>query len=69
MLAVEKDRPAAVRFELFTGADAVGPIALYESLGYRIFSREQYERWAMVWLAKDRPAPTVGGNTPLHWQA
>jgi len=66
MLAVEEDRPAAARFELFTGAEALGPIALYESLGYRIFSREQYEHWAMVWLAKDRPAPTVGGSAPLH---
>jgi ribosomal protein S18 acetylase RimI-like enzyme len=69
MLAVEEDRPTAIRFELFTGADAVGPIALYESLGYRVFSREQFERWAMVWLAKDRSAPTVGTDTPLHWQA
>lgn len=69
MTALEEDRPAAIRFELFTGAEAVGPIALYESLGYRVFSREQFERWAMVWLAKDRSAPTVGADAPLHWQA
>ena len=69
MLAVEEDRPTASRFELFTGAEAVGPIALYESLGYGIFSREQFERWAMVWLAKDRSAPTVCADAPLHWQA
>jgi predicted N-acetyltransferase YhbS len=69
MLAVEEDRPTTIRFELFTGAEAVGPIALYESLGFRIFSREQFEQWAMVWLARERSEPTVGVDAPLHWQA
>ena len=68
MLAIEQDRPTVARFELFTGAEAVGPIALYESLGYRIFSREQSDRWTMVWLAKERSVPTVCESAPLHWQ-
>jgi predicted N-acetyltransferase YhbS len=54
MLAVEADRPATTRFELFTGAEAAGPIALYERIGYHIFSRQQFEQWSMVWLAKER---------------
>jgi predicted N-acetyltransferase YhbS len=53
MLAAEEDRPEAARFELFTGAEAAGPIALYERLGYRIFSRETFQEWSMVWLGKD----------------
>jgi len=69
MLAVESDRPMTTRFELYTGAGAAGPIALYERLGYRIFLREQFERWEMVWLAKDRPVPTAAEDAPLHWQA
>jgi predicted N-acetyltransferase YhbS len=54
MLAAEADRPTATRFELFTGAEAAGPIALYERLGYHIFSRETHGQWSMVWLAKER---------------
>jgi predicted N-acetyltransferase YhbS len=69
MLAVESDRPTTTRFELFTGAGAAGPITLYERLGYRIFLRERFERWEMVWLAKERAVPTVSEDAPLHWSA
>ncbi len=54
MLAAEADRPEATRFELFTGAEAAGPIALYERLGFHIFSRQTFQQWSMVWLAKER---------------
>lgn len=57
LLALESDHPGATRFELFTGGEATGPLALYDRLGYRVFSREQYEHYSMVWLAKDRRAP------------
>lgn len=65
MLALQEAFPAATRFELFTGADAVEPLALYACLGYRIFSREQFESWSMVWLAKERDGATASGSAPL----
>jgi predicted N-acetyltransferase YhbS len=35
MIALETAYPDAPRFEVFTGSLSVGPLALYESLGYR----------------------------------
>jgi len=59
MAALEDAFPSADRFELFTGADAVEPLALYARLGYRIFRREQFESWSMVWLGKERDGATA----------
>lgn len=54
MNAIEVAYPDADRFELFTGADAVEPLALYAKLGYREFRREDIGHIMLVWLAKDR---------------
>lgn len=69
MLALEGSYPEASRFELYTGAEAVEPLALYARLGYRIFRREEYEAWSMVWLAKDRSRATAADDAPLHWSS
>jgi N-acetylglutamate synthase-like GNAT family acetyltransferase len=54
MLALEDAFPQAQCFELFTGANAIGPLSLYESLGYRqIEPREQFG-FPLVWLEKAR---------------
>lgn len=66
MLAVEESFPAASRFELFTGAEAHEPLALYARLGYSIFRHQDYATWRMVWLAKDRGDATAPADTPLH---
>jgi len=44
--------PHAERFELFTGAEASGPIHLYEKLGYSITSTDSSQGWDLVWLGK-----------------
>jgi len=54
MLALEDAYPAASRFELFTGAEAVGPIALYTSLGYRIVESRRDMGFPLVYLEKCR---------------
>ena len=54
MRAVEQAYPKSRRFELFTGAEAEVPLALYEGLGYRTFKRQAGENVDIVWLAKDR---------------
>lgn len=54
MSALEEAYPDAARFELFTGADAAEPLALYAKLGYREFRREDVGHVMLVWLAKDR---------------
>ena len=54
MCALEDSFPDASRFELFTGAEAVAPLALYDRLGYRQFAREGHEGATFLWLAKDR---------------
>ena len=51
---VELRYPQARRFELFTGAEAEGPLALYGSLGYLPFRRQAGESVDIVWLAKER---------------
>lgn len=55
MRALEDAFPSAERFELFTGADAAGPIALYESLGYSIFATETMGPWTLVRMERRRP--------------
>jgi ribosomal protein S18 acetylase RimI-like enzyme len=55
MIAIEEAYPDVGRFELFTGRDAVGPIRLYESLGYRIVRDEEVRPdLFLVWLEKCR---------------
>ena len=55
MLALEDAYPDVERFVLFTGREAVGPIGLYESLGYRIVRDEEVRPGMfLVWLEKCR---------------
>jgi ribosomal protein S18 acetylase RimI-like enzyme len=54
MRAVEDRFPEARRFELFTGAEATVPLALYRSMGYRVIRTEPGDAVPVVWLAKDR---------------
>jgi ribosomal protein S18 acetylase RimI-like enzyme len=54
MRYLEDSYPDADRFELFTGADAAAPLALYARLGYSEFSRQDLGAVTLVWLAKDR---------------
>lgn len=53
MRAVESAFPQAERYVLFTGAAAVGPLHLYDKLGYTATRSEVYEgRFELVWLEK-----------------
>jgi GNAT superfamily N-acetyltransferase len=55
MRALEDAFPDAGRFELFTAAAAVEPLALYAKLGYTVFRRQLTdEGYEMVWLEKIR---------------
>jgi ribosomal protein S18 acetylase RimI-like enzyme len=55
MVAVEDAFPSADRFELFTGSDAVGPLRLYDSLGYTVMRNEDVVTDVpLVWLEKCR---------------
>jgi ribosomal protein S18 acetylase RimI-like enzyme len=54
MRCLEDSYPDVARFELFTGADAAAPLALYTRRGYAEFEREGVGRVVLVWLAKDR---------------
>lgn len=54
MRALEDAYPEAERFELFTGAMAAGPIALYESLGYRLIEPREDMGFPLVWFEKCR---------------
>lgn len=54
MRALEDAYPEAQRFELFTGAMASGPIALYESLGYRLIEPREDMGFPLVWFEKCR---------------
>lgn len=56
MLGLEAAFTDACRFELYTGSNATGPLALYAQLGYRIYAREDYGEWTLVRLEKDAPA-------------
>ena len=54
MVALEDAYPQADRFELFTGAEAAGPIALYRSLGYTEFEPAVKHDFPLVYLEKCR---------------
>lgn len=50
--ALERSFPDAERFELFTGAEAFEPLALYEKLGYSVYETRTEGAVALVWLEK-----------------
>lgn len=50
MDAVEAASPDAMRFELFTGAEAEGPLRLYRQRGYVIDRVEHHGAVELVWL-------------------
>jgi GNAT superfamily N-acetyltransferase len=52
MRALEDAYPDAQRFELFTGAMAEGPIALYESLGYQLIEPREDMGFPLAWFEK-----------------
>ena len=54
MRALEDAYPDAERFELFTGAMAAGPIALYQSLGYKLIEPREDMGIPLVWFEKCR---------------
>lgn len=54
MQALEDSYPHVRRFELFTGSMAHGPLALYESLGYRLMEARRIEGFELVYLEKCR---------------
>jgi GNAT superfamily N-acetyltransferase len=54
MRSIEEVWPEARRLELFTGAMATVPLALYAKLGYELFDRPGELREGLVWLAKQR---------------
>lgn len=56
MTALESSFPDAKRFELFTGAEARAPLALYEQLGYHVFRSGDPRYPFLVWLEKPGPA-------------
>ena len=66
MLTIESSFPEASRFELYTGAEATEPLALYARLGYGIFRREEHAHWRAVWLAKELPGGTAPDDARLH---
>lgn len=53
MRFLEAAFPSASRFELFTGADAHAPLALYERLGYIRTRTQRLSSVELVWLAKE----------------
>jgi GNAT superfamily N-acetyltransferase len=66
MGALEAAYPQAVRFELFTGSEASGALALYAALGYSVSRLEEFPDWTRVWLAKDVASATMPDDPPLH---
>lgn len=52
MDALESAFPDVVRFELFTGAEATVPLALYAKRGYAETRREDLGHVELVWLEK-----------------
>lgn len=69
MLALEESYPGMRRFELFTGAGAAEPLALYRKLGYEVFRETAQGHAGIVWLAREAVAParpTARPAPPLH---
>ena len=54
MSALEAAYPQARRFELFTGAGAVGAVRLYESLGYHLIDPPHPMEFPLVYMEKCR---------------
>lgn len=52
MAAAEEAFPEATRFELFTGAQAHDPLALYDKIGYTVFRTMHDGPVELVWLEK-----------------
>lgn len=52
MGGLEDHFPDAGRFDLFTGADASAPLALYAKLGYHVTHEELRNGIQLVWLCK-----------------
>lgn len=52
MDALEAAHPGARSFELFTGAGAQVPLALYAGRGYSEFKRAEQEGVELIWLRK-----------------
>lgn len=67
MEALESSFPQAGRFELFTGAGAAVPLALYEGRGYRVFKEETAEGPVrLVWLEKNAGGACGAVYTDAH---
>lgn len=67
MEALESSFPDARRFELFTGAGATVPLALYTGRGYRLFREEEVEgTMRLVWLEKNSPGSDSAVYTDAH---
>jgi GNAT superfamily N-acetyltransferase len=60
MRSLEEAYPDAERFELFTGAMASGPIALYTSLGYHLIEPREDMGFPLVWFEKCRTRSETG---------
>lgn len=56
MDALEAAYPSARVFTLFTGAEALAPLALYSKRGYEISRRDDSGPVELVWLEKPGPA-------------
>ena len=54
--AIEAELTDAIRFELFTGDRSIGPMKLYERLGYRRYKTVPNGSHALVYMEK-RPWP------------
>jgi ribosomal protein S18 acetylase RimI-like enzyme len=52
MRALEDSFPEAERFELFTGAEADVPLALYTKLGYQVYEERTVGTLLLVWMEK-----------------
>jgi ribosomal protein S18 acetylase RimI-like enzyme len=65
MGVLERAYPSVLRLELFTGREAVAPLALYRSLGYTEMPPRQ-DRPLLISLEKAVPAPTTPAGAPLH---
>lgn len=66
MEALESSFPDARRFELFTGAGAAVPLALYQGRGYRVFKEEAEGPVRLVWLEKDASGAHGAVYTDAH---
>lgn len=66
MRGLEVAYPSALRFELFTGSESTDALALYASLGYRVYAREIFEDWTLVRLEKDAENARTDAGPVTH---